>query len=48
MVLKECSVVLNPVRFSRELLDVLGDGAIHVPAPVSSAVAAHQKVTYMI
>ncbi|XP_053178284.1 uncharacterized protein LOC128361756 [Scomber japonicus] len=45
VVLKECSVVLNPVWFSRELLDVLGDGTVHVPAPVSTAVAARQKKT---
>ncbi|XP_029976984.1 uncharacterized protein LOC115409845 isoform X4 [Salarias fasciatus] len=43
VVLKECSVVLNPVRFSRELLDVLGDG--NVPAPVSKPFPAQQKKT---
>uniref|UniRef100_A0A672ZD33 SGNH hydrolase-type esterase domain-containing protein n=1 Tax=Sphaeramia orbicularis TaxID=375764 RepID=A0A672ZD33_9TELE len=48
VVLKECSVELNPIWFSRELLDVLGDGTIHVPAPVSTAVVAHQKVNWMI
>ena len=48
MGLKECSVVLNPVWFSTELLNVLGDGAVHVPVPVPSAVATHQKVSCMI
>ncbi|XP_029943563.1 uncharacterized protein LOC115385633 [Salarias fasciatus] len=43
VVLKECSIMLNPVRFSRELLDVLDNG--DVPAPVSKPVPAHQKKT---
>ncbi|KAL0973538.1 hypothetical protein UPYG_G00205700 [Umbra pygmaea] len=37
MVLKECSIILNPVWFSRELLEALGDGTVHVLAPVSTA-----------
>ncbi|XP_039639122.1 uncharacterized protein LOC120547658 isoform X2 [Perca fluviatilis] len=32
----ECSIVLNPVWFSKELLQTLGDGTIHIPAPVSA------------
>ncbi len=45
MVLKECSVLLNTVWFSMELLDVLGNGTAHIPAPVSTDDPKGQKVS---
>ncbi|XP_032358833.1 uncharacterized protein LOC116671593 [Etheostoma spectabile] len=44
-VLKECSVLLNPVWFSQELLDVLGDGSIYLPPALIKAIPKGQKKT---
>ncbi|XP_032365740.1 uncharacterized protein LOC116683349 [Etheostoma spectabile] len=43
--LKECSVLSNPVWFNQELLDVLGDGRIHLPPALIKAIPKGQKKT---
>ncbi|XP_035862048.1 uncharacterized protein LOC118496051 [Sander lucioperca] len=44
----ECSIVLNPVWFSKELLQTLGDGTIHIPAPVSPPGPKGPKVSSIL
>ncbi|TDH03403.1 hypothetical protein EPR50_G00162710 [Perca flavescens] len=43
----DCSIVLNPVWFSKELLQTLGDGTVHIPAPVSAPGPKEKATTSM-